>query len=253
MAELGFNIDPEADWNQVAAAVSMASRLRAEDEAARANAIRWQGKQEYSDLLRSGMQPEEALRRTAHLLFFNEPTGMASIIRSTRQEEPFTPQRVSVDGQDLFQLGPNRFEFPPREQAAAADGELLKEELFPGSGIFAVRNPRGGGLHIVQPSKSLPEDKTIIPETTRLGLLARVPTLQKTIQDMDPKSSEFQSATNAIGQIEAALNRRGAINAPAASNAVPKSAIALLRSRPELASQFDAKYGAGSAARILGK
>jgi hypothetical protein len=45
-----------------------------------------------------------------------------------------------------------------------------------------------------------------------------------------------------------------AANAPgAAAAAVPPAATEYLKSHPELRDQFEAKYGAGSAASVLGK
>jgi hypothetical protein len=43
----------------------------------KAQAIRWQGAQEYDTLVKSGVAPQDALSRTAPKLFFNEPRALA--------------------------------------------------------------------------------------------------------------------------------------------------------------------------------
>jgi len=45
----------------------------------RAEAIRWQGSQEYDTLVKSGVSPQDAFSRTATKLFYNEPRAMASV------------------------------------------------------------------------------------------------------------------------------------------------------------------------------
>jgi hypothetical protein len=154
MAGLNITSTPGVDWGQVAQAVNLSSRIQADDEAAKANAIRWQGQQDYQALVDSGVTPEDALRRTAHKLYFNEPSGVASLLRATKKEEPW-----SNNPQDF---GENTFLPTSRNsgQWQRKQGEQPKPyELMPG--VWAIDRPTGGVQIIKQPDTDKPETVTV--------------------------------------------------------------------------------------------
>lgn len=104
-------------------------RAKAEEQA-----MRLAGQMEYQQLVGAGATPEEALRRTAHKLYFNSPAGLATALRATRPQPSFNPTLTDVEGGRLLQAGPNRAQFiankapvmPPEVKAKDA---ILKNRL----------------------------------------------------------------------------------------------------------------------------
>lgn len=97
-------------------------------------AMRLAGQMEYEQLVSGGAKPEEALRRVAHKLYFNSPTGLASALRATAPREQFNPSVTKIEGGRLIQTGPNRVQYdrdrplqmPPEVKAQQ---EVLKNKL----------------------------------------------------------------------------------------------------------------------------
>jgi len=106
------------NWDQVVNVLGMVNRLQAQKEQDRANAVRWEGQQDYSTLVASGVPHEEALRRTAHKLFFNEPAGFAQVLRATAENQTINPRMVNVEGHKLLQTGPRSYQLLPEDQMA---------------------------------------------------------------------------------------------------------------------------------------
>lgn len=245
MAGLNISSEPGVDWGQVAQAVGLSSRIQADDEAAKVNAIRWQGQQDYQALVESGVTPEDALRRTAHKLYFNEPSGVASLLRATKPETAWEPSEKVVGGRRGLMTSPNSIIYPPEEKAPIG----LDNTIEAGEGtVYDII----GGKPYRRPSKKETEDG--LSDIERLKLFAQIPGLRKSIQDMDPTSQDFSSASNVIAQIEAALAPK---TAPGSSvkpqQSIPGAAIQALRANPERAAEFDQMFGAGSAAQFLKK
>lgn len=59
----------------------------------KANAIRWQGTQDYETLVRSGVKPQDALARVAPKLFYNDPRALAASVGNVAA----TPGQISTD------------------------------------------------------------------------------------------------------------------------------------------------------------
>lgn len=101
---------PGVDWGAVAQAVNVDAHLQAQDEARKADAIRWQGQQDYQTLIDSGVDPAEALRRSSAKLFFNDPRGQAAVIGATRPatiKPGWKPSGLIVDGVQMLMTSPN--------------------------------------------------------------------------------------------------------------------------------------------------
>lgn len=216
-----YSANPGVDWGQVAQAVSLRRNLEAADETAKANAIRWQGQQDYQTLIGSGVDPVEALRRTAHKLYFNSPAGMASALRTTQKVDP---EVVTKDGIRFARTGMNSWR-PMPDPKTDAPGELIKEEFPPGSGQWILRNSKGTGVHVINANKDQ-KNSDMIGESARLQLLSRIPALVKGIEGADPKSNEYRAATNAIAQLESAITPKPAAQPPVAPVVPPPTAQA---------------------------
>lgn len=83
------------DWNQVARALQLEMAVRDYEDQQKAQAMRWQGSRDYQTLVTSGVDPMEALKRTAPKLFFNDPHGLAAASKAM-QVRP-SPQSEIVD------------------------------------------------------------------------------------------------------------------------------------------------------------
>ena len=190
-----YSANPGVDWGQVAQAVSLRRNLEAADETAKANAIRWQGQQDYQTLIGSGVDPSEALRRTAHKLYFNSPAGMASALRATQQKPQWDPSSgVTADGIRYLKTSPNsavRLNEAPEEP---------REVIIAGKPFALYKN----SLHPVTTSENKP-----MTESERLRFISKIPELMNAAQDYDKNSPEWEATTNATAQIKAALAPRG--------------------------------------------
>lgn len=75
-------------------------------------AMRARGQLEYSQLVNAGATPEEAYRRTAHLLNWNHPDKLAqALARIPGEDTPFTPVMESVDGGRVLRTSPRGAHF----------------------------------------------------------------------------------------------------------------------------------------------
>jgi hypothetical protein len=106
--------------------IAMANqRVKAEEQA-----MRFAGMQEYQQLLDGGSAPEEAMRRVAHKLYYNAPSGLASILRATRPEEEFTPEFTDVEGGRVFRSGRGRSQFLPDKPPVMPPEVKAKQEVL---------------------------------------------------------------------------------------------------------------------------
>ena len=91
---------PSGHFSGLATAYREADKMYEEQKAA---AIRWQGSRDYETLVQSGVDPRDALRRTAQKIFFNDPRAFAATVPSLLSEpgglqtDPVTGRRFTVD------------------------------------------------------------------------------------------------------------------------------------------------------------
>ena len=81
--------------------------------------MRWQGMQEYNELVTGGADPIEALRRTGTKMFFNDPQGLVSMIRVAQQkpeEQMLQPEIIELQGERFARLGRNQLQRIPKEK-----------------------------------------------------------------------------------------------------------------------------------------
>ena len=91
-----YTAKPGVDWGAVDRGIQTEVGLRQFENEQKAQAIRWQGQQDYETLIKSGVDPMESLRRTAPKLFFNDPRGLASVVEEIRR--PRQASIVTMDG-----------------------------------------------------------------------------------------------------------------------------------------------------------
>lgn len=100
-------------------------------------AMRARGQMEYSQLVSGGATPEEAYRRTAHLLNWNHPDKLAqALARIPGADTPFTPIIEDVEGGRVLRTSPRGAHFirdmPPKMPQANADERKLIEGKLQG-------------------------------------------------------------------------------------------------------------------------
>lgn len=123
-----FNVadfGPDVDWDYVNKAVSTIQRAQAlqrQQQAAHAkaeqDAVRFQGVQEYGELVKGGATPQEALRRTAGKINYQNPAAIFQTTRmlTTTPELP-TPTVEEIGGVKVINFG-NRRQIIPGQSIA---------------------------------------------------------------------------------------------------------------------------------------
>lgn len=103
-----YTARPGIDWGSVAQMLDMERRITEAQQQQKIQAIQWQGQQDYQTLVNSGIEPREALKRTAPKLFYSDPRGMANAIVAAQNTygpgtEPIT--KTLPDGTVLVWTG----------------------------------------------------------------------------------------------------------------------------------------------------
>jgi len=97
---------PGVDWGDIYQGMGNELKLREYQDTQAAQAIRWQGEQDYRTLIDSGVDPEEALRRTAPKLFHNDPRALASAVEGMgRKQERIDAAKQQNEWRKQFQQG----------------------------------------------------------------------------------------------------------------------------------------------------
>lgn len=78
---------PSLNWGDASNWVGTNLKVNAFEDEQRSQVIRWQGEQDYRTLIDSGVDPEEALRRTAPKLFHNDPRALASAVEGMGRKQ----------------------------------------------------------------------------------------------------------------------------------------------------------------------
>lgn len=106
------NID---EWGTMLSAPGIDERELARTKAqiaAETDAMRARGQHEFSQLINGGATPEEAYRRTAHLLNYNNPQALAlGLSRVPGADTPFSPVMERVEGGRVLRTSPRGAEF----------------------------------------------------------------------------------------------------------------------------------------------
>lgn len=99
---------PGVDWGSVAQMLNLERQITEAQQQQKVQAMQWQGQQDYQTLVNSGVEPREALKRTAPKLFYSDPRGMANAIVASQSmygptSEPVT--KTLKDGTTLLWTG----------------------------------------------------------------------------------------------------------------------------------------------------
>ena len=128
-----YNPDPLGGWQipsglstrQVNDILSLGLNLKRQQDEQRSAAIRYQGQMEYEDMISSGMAPDEAMRRAAPKMFYENEGGMTQATRLMQPPEslgsPMTEDVTDDAGNPIGTVltfpGGKRQVIPARRQA----------------------------------------------------------------------------------------------------------------------------------------
>ena len=98
----GFRIPSGSDVTpqQTDSALRLMLELRKQQQESRAAAIRYQGQQEYQQLLQQGVAPVEALRQAAPKMFYEHPSGITAATKymQPRPKNYVPPEVIDIGG-----------------------------------------------------------------------------------------------------------------------------------------------------------
>lgn len=148
----------------------------------RERAIREQGYKEFQDLVSSGAKPEEALRRVAPKLYYNDPAHMATALKATASTAlPQIPTQLNA----VPALGPN--------------GEAIANVIF---------DPAKGTIHSSYPNiPRLPPDVQldIRESSAEIADLRKQLGAQRKVRAEAITDKDRSAAAGEIAQLEKAL------------------------------------------------
>lgn len=178
---------PGIDWGSVAQMVGVDTDVRRFEEDQKANALRWQGQQDYGTLVASGIDPMEALKRTAHKIFYNDPEGLAKTVESFQaSSQPPVKGRIFEEGGETYIDNDGRV-VHVQKQSSKIKPEPEIRTLPDGTKVFS-----GGGPWSIMPAEKEKRDPTAnVSVTTKLGDGS---TLREVISQDELKRREITAA-----------------------------------------------------------
>lgn len=161
----------DIDWERVQHIVNLRIHAAQQQAKAQEQAMRFAGQREYEQLISGGATPQEALRRTAHKLYFNSPGHLTSALRYTQPvpPPPTQIQAVPIMGPEGKQVG------------------------------MGIPNPRGGVHLVTQPRTTAPKmseadrrelilaKKEMDGAQTKLDAVSKAISLQRAARIVDKK------------------------------------------------------------------
>lgn len=161
----------DIDWERVQHIVNLRIHAAQQQAKAQEQAMRFAGQREYEQLISGGATPQEALRRTAHKLYFNSPGHLTSALRYTQPvpPPPTQIQAVPIMGPEGKQVG------------------------------MGIPNPRGGVHLVTQPRTAAPKmseadrrelilaKKEMDGAQTKLDAVSKAISLQRAARIVDKK------------------------------------------------------------------
>lgn len=158
---------PDVDWNAIVSMMNAQTRWeenqsqqRERDqrwqEQQKTEALRWQGAQDYQTLTASGVAPQEALRRTASKLFYNEPRSMVMALQEREKETIRPDQLETINGMPFIRGG---------------KGELTR---LPPEDYGSVSTDTGEGIRINRPRTKAEAGAPVLTQADQRNLPAIV-------------------------------------------------------------------------------
>jgi len=183
-------------------------------------AMQYQAMRGYQADLQSGKPADQVLARWAPMMFgkmgaAGGMTGAASMIRATQPKPDFKYVPGAEGEPASFQAPGQRPVIVPRSAMPLKEGmpEVDIKEISPGAGVYVVRSPG-------QPVKIATAKGGELTEAQKANLLAKIPSMQKQLLNLDEESPEYSQMTNVINTVRQMAMGRPASPLPGAPTEV---------------------------------
>jgi hypothetical protein len=103
----------DVNWEDVSRIVNLHLHAAAQQAKAKEEAIRFAGQKEYQQLIDGGATPQEALRRTAGKLYFQNPEAMVRAMQLAEVKKNLPLETQTINGQTFYRTGPSGFAHVP--------------------------------------------------------------------------------------------------------------------------------------------
>jgi len=165
-------------------------------------AMRLEGQLAYAAAVRSGVPVMEALKQYGPKMYWQNPAAQLKVAEMTKPQ--FQPSMANVGGQRLFQLGPNRFAFPPASAEEQATGPIEATPIMErGTQIGSLVRGRSGAAHIMPTQRATDQ----ISPSQRMSLYR----IQLQQLEKDIESVAFLRTPEAKAQKEVLQKKRAQI------------------------------------------
>jgi hypothetical protein len=196
----------------IATLFNLNTRLREQEQLKEDQAIRYEGAQEYDALLKSGLSPEDAIRKTAHKMFYNDPGAFSGALRLAPTKEAEEPELRQL-GKSLYRvrrsggLPEEIVKAPPEAKPKPmfrVDGQGNVIQIDPESGL--ARRLAIGGAEARAPSMT---------DAASLAIEGKLMDLRKEAMELEPDSPEMQANTAQRLRLEERLGIKQPLGPPA--------------------------------------